>query len=166
MIDMSSYHINENDADQIIPNLWLGNKRSALDKNFMRANNINYIVNVTDTIPCAFSFITYYHIPIKDKKMCKSHNRETMFTYIKYAMEFIFNGLISNKGVLVHCKKGHHRSANVVLIFLMKYLNIGYIPAMIHINNIRPYSLKRNACINKWVINYYRNDMLQCNYKK
>lgn len=149
----------ENDVDQIIPNLWLGNKKSALDEEFIRSHNIKYIVNVTDGIHCPFPFITYYHIPLKDKKMCEGQSRDAMYKYIDTALEFILNGLRENVGVLVHCRKGHHRSANIVLLFLMLYLEIGYIPGTIFINNIRPYSLKRNTCVNKWIINYYRKNI-------
>jgi hypothetical protein len=156
MTEINLYNLNENDVDLIIPNLWLGNKKAALDESFINSSNIKYIVNVTDGIHCPFHYITYYHIPIKDKKMCESKSRNTMYIYIDYAMDFILNGLRENVGVLVHCRKGHHRSANIVLIFLMKYLNIGYIPGTIYINNIRPYALKRNTCVNKWIINYYR----------
>jgi hypothetical protein len=134
----------------------LGNKKAALDESFIRSANIKYVVNVTDGIHCPFTFITYYHVPIKDKKMCDPQSREVMYKYIDTALDFILKGLQENIGVLVHCRKGHHRSANIVLIFLMKYLGIGYIPGLIYINNIRPYSLKRNTCVNKWIMNYYR----------
>lgn len=156
MVDQEQvYHLKENDVDLIIPNLWLGNKKAALDETFIKTSNIKYIVNVTDGINCPFSFITYYHIPIKDKRMCHTRSREAMYTYITNALDFILKGLQEGAGVLVHCRKGHHRSANIVLIFLMKYLKIGYIPGIIYINNIRPFALKRNTCVNKWVINYY-----------
>ena len=156
MIENLDSKLIENDVDLIIPNLWLGNKKAALDEQFIHSANIKYIVNVTDGIDCPFSYITYYHIPIKDKKMCHSKSRDAMFQYVTSAMEFIQQGLKENIGVLVHCRKGHHRSANLVLIYLMKYLKIGYIPGIIYINNIRPYALKRNTCVNKWVVNYYR----------
>jgi len=159
MTDISTYHLKENDVDLIIPNLWLGNKHAALDENFIRTKNIKYIVNVSDGIHCPFSFITYYHIPIKDKRMCSEASRHVMYTYIDTALEFITKGLRENVGVLVHCRKGHHRSANIVLLFLMKYLKIGYIPGIIYINNIRPYSLRRNTCVNKWIIDYYRKNI-------
>jgi len=159
MTSPSIYHLHENDCDLIIPNLWLGNKYSALDENFIRSSNIKYVINVTDGIHSPFPFITYYHIPIKDKKMCDSQSREVMYTYIDTAINIILKGLQENVGVLVHCRRGHHRSANIVLIFLMKYLKIGYIPTMIYINSIRPYSFKRNTCVNKWVMNYYRNNI-------
>lgn len=149
----------ENDVDEIIPNLWLGNKSAALNENFIVSKNIKYIVNVTDGIDCPFPFITYYHIPIKDKRMCHEQSRQVMFKYIDTCMDFILNALKENVGILVHCRKGHHRSANIVLIFLMKYLKIGYIPSMIYINNIRPYALRRNTCVNKWILNYYKNNL-------
>lgn len=154
----------ENDVDLIIPNLWLGNKNAAQDENFIRSSNIKYVVNVTDGINCPFPFITYYHIPIKDKKICHGKSKKAMYNYITAALEFIYQGLKENVGVFVHCRKGHHRSANLVLIFLMKYLKIGYIPGIIYINKIRPHALRRNTCVNKWVINYYKkyvNDFVE-----
>lgn len=33
-------------ANQILPNLWIGNIFSALDKNFLKKNDINVIINV------------------------------------------------------------------------------------------------------------------------
>lgn len=159
MTDILTYHLTENDVDLIIPNLWLGNKTAALDESFIKSANIKYVVNVTDGIHCPFNFVTYYHIPIKDKRMCESHSRESMYIYIDSALEFILKGLQEGAGVLVHCRKGHHRSANIVLVFMMKYLGIGYIPGMIYINSIRPFALRRNTCINKWVINYYRKKL-------
>jgi protein-tyrosine phosphatase len=160
MTDISVYHLHENDVDLIIPNLWLGNKKAALDENFIKNNNIKHIVNVTDGINCPFTDITYYHIPIKDKKMCDIESKDTMIKYIDTSMDFILNGLKKNEGVLVHCRKGHHRSANIVVIFLMKYLKIGYLPAIIYINNIRPYSLRRKTCINKWLLHYYQQEII------
>ena len=160
MTDISVFHLKENDVDMIIPNLWLGNKHAALSEDFIRSHNIKYVVNITDGIECPFTFVTYYHVPIKDKRMCDEESREVMFKYIDSALEFILNGLKENVGVLVHCRKGHHRSANIVVIFLMKYLHIGYIPSLIYINNIRPFALKRNTCINKWILHYYRKHMV------
>ena len=93
MTSPSIYHLHENDCDLIIPNLWLGNKYSALDENFIRSSNIKYVINVTDGIHSPFPFITYYHIPIKDKKMCDSQSREVMYTYIDTAINIILKGL-------------------------------------------------------------------------
>jgi len=156
-MNISAYHLHENDVDVIIPNLWLGNTVAALNEDFIKKNNIKYIVNVTEVVPCPFKYVTYYHVPIKDKKMCDDESRDIMLHYIDNAVDFINEGLCKNVGVLVHCKRGHHRSAGMVLAFLMKYLHIGFLPASIYIKNIRPFSLERKTCTNKWVLEYYKN---------
>lgn len=157
MTEKINNKLHENDADLMIPNLWIGNKNAAHDEFFIRAHNIKYIVNITDGINSPFNFITYYHIPIKDKKMCTEVSRKPMTFYIDNALKFIDNGISENVGVLVHCRKGHHRSAGIVLLYLMKKYKMGYIPTCIYINNIRPYALKRNTCVNKWIIHYYKD---------
>ena len=146
----------ENDADMIIGRLWLGNCNSALDYAFLEKNNIKYIVNVTDNVSSPFKNIMYYRIPIKDKETCCLHLKKIIYEQLDGALDFINKGLASGYGVLVHCKRGHHRSANVVLIFLMKYLRVGYIPCFMYISNIRPTALRRETCLNYWILNYYR----------
>ena len=39
------------DVDQIIPGLWLGNYKSALDKSFLKAKGISIIINCTPNKP-------------------------------------------------------------------------------------------------------------------
>lgn len=152
MCDLSIYKINENNADIIIKNLWLGNYKAALDIKFLTDHNIKYIVNVTDDIPCMFSHIQYVHIPIKDKNICFD---KSMIKIIDNTLKFIHQGLCKNVGVLVHCKKGHHRSAGIIMAFLMKYLSMSYLHSMLYINSIRPKALRRNTCMCYWVYNYY-----------
>jgi len=153
------YKLKENDVDMIIPNLWLGNTIAAMDENFIRQNNIKYILNVTENIPCPFLDITYYHVPIKDKLMCDEKSRNVMLNYIDDSIDFIHKGLCEGVGVLVHCKRGHHRSSGMVVAFLMKYMNIGFLPACIYIKNIRPFALDRKTCTNKWNLEYYKKNL-------
>lgn len=157
MIDQ--YHLMENDVDQIIPNLWLGNAVSANDAKFIEMAHIKYIVKILDAETYTFPNIVYYNIPIKDKKVCANENEGLMTNYIDGAIKFIVDGLQHGYGVFVHCRKGHHRSANIVLIFMMKYLGIGYVHGVSYINSIRPYALRRNTCVNKWILDYYRKNL-------
>jgi hypothetical protein len=39
-----------NDADLVINNIWLGNKSSSQDCNFLNSNKINFVVNCTTEI--------------------------------------------------------------------------------------------------------------------
>jgi hypothetical protein len=154
MTDVNVYHLRENNADIIVPNLWLGNLESANDPTFIKSANIRYIINVSKHEICKFPSVKYCNIPISDKNLCEIGAKEMMFKYIDTSLKLINKGLRENVGVLVHCRKGHHRSANIILIFMMKCLKVGYIPSMTYINNIRPYALRRNTCIGSIILDY------------
>lgn len=156
MINPLVYKINENDVDMIIPNLWLGNKKAAIDKIFLDNNNIKYVVNVTGDLPCPFNDINYLRIPIRDKSDYVCTNNK-MAQEIDTALKFILNALQNNTGVLVHCKKGHHRSAGIVMAFLIKYLKMSYLHSMLYINSLRPGALTRKTCLNNRVYQFYVN---------
>lgn len=153
------YKLTENNVDMIIPGLWLGDAVAALNEDFIRQNNIKYIINATENVPCPFLDIVYYHVPIKDKVMCEEKYRHSMMQYINTAVELIHRGLSENNGVLVHCKRGHHRSAGIVICFLVKYLHIGFLPCCIYIKNIRPFALDRKTCTNLWGFEYYKKNI-------
>lgn len=148
--------IQENNMDHICNQIWLGNKESALDHNNLIVHNIKYVLNCTPDIPCPFKDIIYYRVPIHDKEICDVSFSKKIFEYIFNSFKFIDTALKNNKGVLVHCKKGHHRSANIILFYLVYKYNIGFIYALMMINNIRPKALVRNTCINSWGIVIYK----------
>lgn len=158
MFPMSMYKMKEHDVDQIIPNLWLGNYIAALNKTFLDNHNIKYILNVTPDISCPFSDKIYMRISIHDKSSYVCYN-EDMQNVIDNSLKFILNALQQNVGVLVHCRKGHHRSAGIVMAFLMKYLNMSYLHSMTYINSIRPYALVRKTCIGNQIYKYYINNL-------
>lgn len=154
----------ENDVDLILPNLWLGNWRSAMNINFLKRYNIKYIVNVTTEIPCAFAGtgpgtgtrVRYYHLKI-NRKRCEnnlSFSPQQMDLKIDQAADFIRNGLLQNKGVLVHCHKGHHRSASIVLAYLIKYHGTSFTKGIGYIQSHRPSTFTRPACMVDYVYRY------------
>ena len=142
----------ENEADQIIHNLWLGNINSAYNYTFLKTNNIRFIISICDIFDESkkYNNITYLTIPIKDEYCC-SNNMDSVFDKCN---KFIFNGLINNTGVLVHCKHGHHRSASVVIAFLTKYLGVDIDRSINYIRYIRPCALQRNTCLVKNLFRY------------
>lgn len=159
----STIPYDENNMDEIIPGVWLGNYRAAYNKKELDKNNIKYIINITDSIDSPFEQDKKYMIiPIHDKNVCEIKSKEFMMKSIVDSINFIDEALNNNYSILVHCRKGHHRSANLILFYLVYKYNIGYIPAIIYINNIRKYALMRNTCINKWGIEIYK---LIVNYK-
>ncbi len=146
--------------DHIMSQIWLGNKEAAFDHNTLIYHNIHYILNCTPDLPNKFTDMKYYRVPIKDKNMCDVSCGKQMFEYIFNAFKFIDEALNNNSGILVHCKRGHHRSANIILFYLVYKYNIGYMKAMLLINQIRPTALVRNTCINNWGMLIYKKIIL------
>ncbi len=143
----------QSNAVQIINNLWLGNAIIANSKEFMKNNDIKYIVNVSCDIPNYFSNKTYMNISVKDKDV----NEKEILCIFDTAGRFIFNGLNENKGVLVHCKQGNNKSASIITAFLMKYLEIDLYTAVQYIMAIRPNALIRDTNFTKTLLLLRKN---------
>ena len=150
----------ENNMDKITPHIWLGNYKAAYDKKELDKYNINYIINITDKIESPFNDKNYLIIPIRDKYSCDNKSKNYIMYQILKSFDFINTAINNNSNILIHCKKGHHRSANLILFYLVYKYNIGYIPALIYINNIIKYALNRKTCVNKWGIEVYKDIVL------
>ena len=108
----------------ILPGLWLGNKYTAKDIDFVTNNKIKYIINITDDINNEFDFISYTNFKIRDIMACENSRKETEIDtlgILRRGSEIINTALGNNMSVLVHCKRGHHRSASIIAFYLMKY---------------------------------------------
>lgn len=145
----------EFNAIEIIPKLWLGDMNSAHNEKFIKTNNIKYIINITPDIENKFKNVRYIRIPLRDKDVCE---RDIGYAKIKkmfdQTSDFIHNA-VKKDNILIHCKRGHHRSASLIVAYLMKYKDISYIDAMVYINNIRPCALRRKTCLGSHLLNYY-----------
>lgn len=141
---------NSPDANLIMENIWLGNSSVAQDFNFMVSKKINTIINITKDISNYFDFIDYVNYFIRDDDACQIN-----LFYVMEQGAKIINDVVSNKKtILVHCKRGHHRSACVVAFYLMKYHNISLICAISLIKNIRPTAFRRITCMLQELILY------------
>lgn len=137
----------EADVDEIIPRLFLGNYKSSYSTQFIREHNIKYIIRVmpefdNDKI---YNNVIYIHIPIKDDQTCLK-NLNNLY---EYTSDTIAKILLYKKdaGILVHCKRGHHRSAAVIVAFLIKYLKLNFNTGIKYINDKRPCALRRRSCM-------------------
>lgn len=117
----------ENEMDEIVKNVYLGNFKAAYNYKNLLKNRIKNVVIICDNVETPFENygIKYFKIPVKDrelqyKKFNNSVNvNEYMLSQISKAMIFMYNAIKNNEGVLVHCKKGASRSAYLVKYFLM-----------------------------------------------
>ena len=125
-----------NDADEIIPRLYLGNVRASKDEHFLRSKNIQVVFNCTKNLEFSPIIPTKFRIPLDDNlEEVEIRNMEL------YSSEIAFRILaeyISGKTILVHCMAGMQRSAASVAMFLIAYQQIHAEQAITYIKQKRP----------------------------
>lgn len=139
------------DATEIIPNLWMGNYRSALSKEFINRANIKCIINLTSSIPNIFVSVNYLNLYLNDNNVCE---KDLISIYSKCS-DFIYDCLKRKEGILVHCNNGTHRSGSVIVAFLIKYMKIEYMNALNYVTKLANKNISTNKCINDGLYKYY-----------
>ena len=128
-------HFYEDNANKIIPGLFLGNYLASQSSKFIDNNKIKAIVNLTPDFPNTFdNKIDYLRIPVQNKK----EYIKIFESYLPLAYKFIDQYIENNKNVLVHCKAGHRRSVSLIVYYLMKKYGFSRKIAFDYIKEIRP----------------------------
>jgi hypothetical protein len=171
----------EDNYNKITNNIWLGNKYAALDSKFIKKNNIKRIINITPNIlNYNFPNVKYLRIPIETIKL---KNKENKFKHIiintksfnKYNIMiyyFIEEGLKNKENILIHCKKGHTRSAISLLYYLInKCKNITQKQIIKYIQNKRDNTFKNYTYIIYFTTDFnndndFNNDFFNNDFNK
>ncbi len=126
----------QENAHEILPRLWLGNIKAALDEDFIRQHRITTVFNCTKDLPFSPSIPIKYRIPVDDNlKEEEIRNMELWSGEIAYK---ILAEYLDGKTVLVHCAAGKQRSAASVAFLLIVHLKMRGTDAMRHIRERRP----------------------------
>lgn len=124
-----------NDADEILPNLWLGNARASMDDAFINYNNITVVFNCTKNLPFSPIIPVKYRIPVDDNLQEEEiRNMELWSAEISYK---IISEYKEGKAILVHCMAGMQRSAASIAFMLIAYLNMHAMDSMKYIKDRR-----------------------------
>jgi protein-tyrosine phosphatase len=135
--------MNVNDADEIIPRLWLGNVNASKDTNFIRQKNIQVVFNCTKNLEFSPNIPIKYRIPLDDNlEEDEIRNMELWSNEIAFKIIAEYN---TGKSILVHCMAGMQRSAAAVAIFLIAYQRIKAAEAIQFIKHRRPIAFFKNA---------------------
>lgn len=112
-------------AHEIIPNVWLGNKEAANDFTFLKKNNIQVIFNCTKDLPNYHEDkkkFKYIRLPVNDSLMNKDF---MIMTDALIALVPVLENYVRNKNpVLIHCFAGMQRSACLLCALLLKSLKM------------------------------------------
>jgi protein-tyrosine phosphatase len=148
-----SISLYEHDVTEIVPNLWLGNYKAAYDYSFLSKYKINIIITIRETFDNTRKYpnIKYLTLGVKDVDVCNIN----LIPIFENITTFIYNSLKSGNRILIHCKRGHHRSATIIAAYLIKYLHYDYNSAIKYIKQLRPCAFREKKCILEWLYKYY-----------
>ena len=107
----------DDNANLIVPRLWLGNRAASVDPEFLSRHNITVVFNCTKDLPFAPQIPTKIRVPVDDN-LAPSE----LDNMARWAPEVIYKLVRAyNQGhtILVHCFAGMQRSAAVVAMFLI-----------------------------------------------
>ena len=138
-------------ATEILPNLWIGDKRSPALSDFKKNNNIALVINCTRTIPLYRGLHKNIRIPVDDD--LTDNSRMKLFHYTPSIVEIIGKYIHKRKGVLVHCHAGCQRSATIVAAYIMSQTD--FEPEIV----IKLIRTKRSLCFTPGV-NFYKSLVL------
>jgi hypothetical protein len=125
-----------NNADEILPNVWLGNLRAAQDETFLRNANIQVVFNCTKDAPFHSSIRRRYRVPVDDNlEESEIRNLELWAYEITYKL---LNEYKQGRPIFIHCHAGMQRSPAVTAMFLMVLYRMGVDQAKAYIKNKRP----------------------------
>lgn len=123
-------------AHEILPGLWLGDRQASVDEEFLKQNRIRVVFNCTKDLPFSPLIKEQYRVPVHDNlEEEEIHNMELWSKEIVY---HLLREYKSGKVILVHCMAGRQRSAAVVAMGLIAYLNIHALDAYQYIKDRRP----------------------------
>lgn len=144
-----------NNADEIIPGLWLGNFQSSRDEVFLRAHGIETVFNCTKDLPFHPQIQNRYRVPIDDNLQEQEIRNLELWSYeVIYKLLKEFK---KGKPILVHCAAGMQRSAAVTAMFLMTTKGMNWEQAHRHIRQRRAIAFFPKANFEKAIVGFYNS---------
>jgi protein-tyrosine phosphatase len=142
-----------NNADEILPGLWLGNFNSSQDEVFLQSKNINTVFNCTKDLPFSPLAHNRYRVPVDDSLQAEEIRNMELWSYeIIYKLVFEMK---KGKPVLVHCAAGMQRSAAVVAMYLIATQKMSYDEAYRYIKQRRAIAFTPGTNFEKSIRGFY-----------
>jgi hypothetical protein len=144
-----------NNADQIIPNVWLGNLKAAHDEVFLKNAGIQVVFNATKDAPFHSSIRRRYRVPVDDNLQEEEIRNMELWGYeIIYKLVKEYK---EGRPVLIHCHAGMQRSPAIVAMFLIVVYHMSADQAKAYIANKRPIVFLPSANFEKAIRGFERS---------
>ncbi len=136
-----------NNADEILPGLWIGNKVAAADDQFLREKRVRAVFNCTKDLPFSSVVKRQYRIPVDDNlQPDEIRNLELWSMEVAYKIAAEMREARANReAVLVHCHAGMQRSAASVAMYLIAAQGMQTDSAIAFIREKRPIAFQPSA---------------------
>jgi hypothetical protein len=133
----------EEDADEIIPGVWIGRWQPALNGEWLSKHGIKAVFNCTKQVAFHPSVPYQYRIPVDDNlQPAEINNMEAWAPEIAYKMLREYK---AGHPMLIHCHAGMQRSTTACAFFLMVLTGKPLIHVMRHIKTQRPIAFEPSA---------------------
>jgi protein-tyrosine phosphatase len=130
-------------ANEIIPGLWLGNRKASQDTHWLKEKNITVIFNATKDIPFAPGNRSMYRVPVDDNLEDEEiRNMEHWSWEIVFKVMKEYN---AGKKILIHCYAGIQRSAAITAMVLIAKYRCSADTAIKYIKSKRPIAFYNQA---------------------
>jgi len=124
-------------ANEIIPNLFLGDITASKNRDFYESVNIGMVVNCSKTIPfLEGGTFKKVRVPVDDN--LQEEEIQNLAKWSPKIIRQIWEEYSKGTVILVHCHAGMQRSAAVVAMFLMFYQRCNHQEAISRIRKRRP----------------------------
>ena len=114
-------HASLSEGREIVPNLFLGGRMAAQNWEWLDANSIRTVLNVTPDVTNYYQgeeSFEYCRIEVEDTK------RSNLANHFDESGTFIRNCLENGRPIFVHCREGLSRSPTIIIAFLMQHMEM------------------------------------------
>jgi hypothetical protein len=131
------------DADEIIPGVWIGRWQPALNGEWLAKHGIKTVFNCTKQLDFHPAVPYQYRIPVDDNlQPAEINNMEAWAPEIAYKMMREYK---AGHPMLIHCHAGMQRSTTACAFFLMVLTGEPLIHVMRHIKGKRAIAFEPSA---------------------
>ena len=143
------------DAHEIVPRIWLGNRRAALNEKWLKQNNITVVFNATKDVPFCPMIRKQYRIPVDDNLQPEEIRNMTLWSH--EAIYKLLKEYNDGNTILVHCAAGMQRSATLVGMFLIVKHGMTWQQAITYTQGIRSIAFTPSANFRESLIEFDRS---------